>query len=88
MNESDSDYCKMPDGTLIQWGRKTASTYNAAISFPVPFIDTNYVISVTHKSAAGEAKAYAAAVGTTTTGYLYAASGTADAYWIAVGRWK
>lgn len=78
----------MLDGTLIQWGRRTVTTYSAAINFPVPFVDTNYSLIVTHKSASGEAKAYAAAVGTNTTGYIYAASGSADAYWIAVGRWK
>ena len=88
VNESSSSYCKMLDGTLIQWGRRTVTSYSAAIAFPVEFIDTNYSLIATHKSASGEAKAYAAAVGTTTTGYIYAASGSADAYWIAIGRWK
>ena len=42
-NNSGSGYCKMPDGTLIQWGtaQGTGEHY-----FPVSFVDTSYTVLV------------------------------------------
>ena len=55
MNNSGTGYCKMPDGTLIQWGSYTVPTvsltqiassgiYSQTISMALPqsFVDTNY----------------------------------------------
>ena len=55
-NESGLGYCKMPDGTLIQWGTDTLNVVNAlsqigtsgiyatlaSFRFPISFVDTNY----------------------------------------------
>ena len=48
---STSNYAKFPDGTLIQWGyENTGLTVSAkssgmkAVSFPLSFVNTNYVI--------------------------------------------
>lgn len=42
-SDSNGNYCKMPDGTLIQWGtaRGTGEYY-----FPVSFVDVSYVVFV------------------------------------------
>lgn len=59
MNNSGLDYCKMPDGTLIQWGKQTLNMSDEMtligtsgiyktpvfyISFPIDFANTNYVV--------------------------------------------
>ena len=44
LNDSGAGYCKMPDGTLIQWGTATIATGTKIIHiyFPKDFIDTAY----------------------------------------------
>ena len=42
-NTSDYGYCKMPDGTLIQWGQlhetvPATSTKDVSVTFPIPFV--------------------------------------------------
>lgn len=59
-NDSGTGYCKMPDGTLIQWGRITVSdvpitntwgalyespAQSSGVVFPIPFIDTPCVVA-------------------------------------------
>ena len=49
MNNSDNGYCKMPDGTLIQWGKINNgdnSTPGAAVIYlSQPFVDGNFSIT-------------------------------------------
>lgn len=77
--EVESNYCKMPDGTLIQWGINTytsgsTSTYQSihiitkSIPFPVEFYDTNYTLFGSGKFGTGAALAFADEGGTTTSG--------------------
>ena len=65
MNNSDSNYCKMPDGTLICWGiipipdatygpfgGMFALDFTVDVPFPIPFISQPYVGSIGVQSAA------------------------------------
>lgn len=67
--DSASGHCKMPDGTLIQWGsliveqgstaQYVGQTYQmpVSISLPIPFVDTNYRVFGSSKFVSGEAVA-------------------------------
>ena len=59
-NNSENGYCKMPDGTLLQWGIQTVTsgTFTASgemyflatsISFPLPFINNASFVSGSSK---------------------------------------
>lgn len=63
-SSTTSHYCKMPDGTLMQWGTLdvtsgTTSSYspvyilNVTVTFPIPFYDTTYVINGSSKYGTG-----------------------------------
>lgn len=64
-NDSDDGYCKMPDGTLIQWGTTvlTSGSTNAYVSpinittvyiqFPIPFASTDYRVFGSGKYSTG-----------------------------------
>lgn len=94
LNNSGAGYCKMPDGTLIQWGTGTIATGTKLlhIYFPQTFIDTAYGFT-----------AIASIDGSNNVlpiGYYYNLVGDIRAYtqsnvsadlnllWIAIGRWK
>lgn len=67
--DSGTGYCKMPDGTLIQWGsliveqgstaQYVGQTYQmpVSISLPIPFVDTNYRVFGSSKFVIGGAVA-------------------------------
>lgn len=89
---SGSRYCKMADGTLICWGlvEIPANSDNAAVTFPVAFVDTGYGIScVPNYVVSNVVIQYG---GTSTTGvtiYRLPANQYAQPVkWIAIGRWK
>lgn len=89
---SGSRYCKMADGTLIQWGlvEIPANSNNKAVSFPVAFVDTGYGIScVPNYVVTSVTIQYG---GTSTTGVtIYRLPSNQYAQpvkWIAIGRWK
>ena len=86
MNESNSNYCKMPDGTLIQWGKEnSASTANRTITLPIAFVDSNYCVSGANDS--GTNAIFQIAVSSKTSFAVYVSAST-RLRWIAVGRWK
>ena len=97
MNDSGSSYCKMPDGTLIQWGEERDKSNQAQITFseayvsiPTVFLTPVYNYQRTVRCSLG--------VVATTTGFTLWAydtdtnnwSTSTDLwfYWVAVGRWK
>lgn len=67
--DSGTGYCKMPDGTLIQWGsliveqgstaQYVGQTYQmpVSLSLPIPFVDTNYRVFGSSKFVSGGAVA-------------------------------
>lgn len=100
MNESAINYCKMPDGTIIQWGRaiNTASG-SVAVSFPVAFANDSYLFSANpHYSAAYPVADYRTITQKTSNsgGVInFEPIATTGAYttpaigdWFAIGRWK
>lgn len=97
--ESNSDYCKMSDGTLICWGTvtNTAQGY-ATMTFPVAFISVPNVTATPYYSSGGGGLNCRVIVQPTTTGgniYFRQLTSTAistetnqQAYYTAIGRWK
>lgn len=90
-NNSGADYCKMPDGTLIVWGRVTVPADQWTIwtsYFPVYMKDDSYRICVTPITDNQTAynisnRSYRDfSIGRSPK----TASSTFD--WIAIGRWK
>lgn len=89
MNESDTYYCKMPDGTLIQWGKVSvpSGTLVAEITFRYSFVDTNYSLTL---------GCYNNGISMNISGkynggcYVGRTPNTAntDIDYIAIGRWK
>ena len=104
MIASGTGYCKLSDGTLIQYGKQTSfslsdnNIISATVTMGQAFIDTNYVVMLTagRNSLAFltlpfcEGNSGGNIVRTTTT-FAIAAKGTStniDTYWLAIGRWK
>lgn len=103
-NTSSSGYCKMPDGTLIQWRTVGQITFsNEAIkegtfTLPVSFANNEY--KIVGGAVSTSVNAYLLRVGVyPTSGNVVSysiGSGTGEAIsannrgftWIAVGRWK
>lgn len=81
--DSASGHCKMPDGTLIQWGSLTVQqgstgqyvgqTYQmpVSISLPIPFVDTNYRVFGSSKFGSGGAIAIGHDVSLSTASSAY-----------------
>lgn len=100
LNDSGLHYCKMPDGTLIQWGEviNTAIGYTE-VSFPIAFANDNFSFSATpryspdypvidYRTIAQKNSVSSGVVNfkpITSTG-SYTTEALAD--WIAIGRWK
>ena len=99
-NNSGSDYCKMPDGTLIQWGRVSVTTgstkadlgYNgySIVSFPIDFNSIPVVLCSPEENAG-----YWNASATYISKTLFAAyiagnqqNTSKNVMWVAIGRWK
>lgn len=97
-NNSDSNYCKMPDGTLIQWGianvYTVGTTKDVQVTMPIPFTSTYTVVAngqvgsdttnyeVIIVIQPNSASQFTAHIRNTTSNY------TRQIYWLAIGRWK
>lgn len=91
---SGTGYCKMADGTLIQWGEATIASGNTVVtvSFPQTFSNSNYGFSVTGTFNNTRALTWATAGQTTSQIQVYRGVETYNyaqsLKWMAVGRWK
>ena len=88
--EQDSNargsYRKWSNGTMEQWGLEaSASASNHAVSLPIAFISTNYVVLGTNTS--GTQANFMTSSASASSFYVYPAAST-RLYWIAIGRWK
>lgn len=47
-NNSGNNYCKMPDGTLIQWGESAfaSGVSEFSILFPIEFVNAAYAVAI------------------------------------------
>lgn len=100
-NDSGNNYCKMPDGTLIQWGTKSYSGTIAAggtatdtVTFPTSFANSSYSLicnlltSVpSQRTASLSTRSVSSATISLQNTYSSASDG-ATYSWIAIGRWK
>ena len=92
-NNSGSGYCKMPDGTLIQWGKDNIAENDAnkTVLFPVSFSDTNYSLTVSGGFAYIPTVFFVYSAQTINSVIIW--KSTTDTHvqpfsWIAIGRWK
>jgi hypothetical protein len=90
--DSASNYCKMPDGTLIQWGNATFDSADGpfyAIAFPMTFSSSSKHVYLTEQSA-GVVFRVPAISNTGCTAMVLSGTftGTQDVAWLAIGRWK
>lgn len=99
-NDSGSNYCKMPDGTLIQQGTLTVSANANAIghgyvTYPMAFSNTPVFLCsvIGYIATAGTLRyAFPLAIESSQTTIRYVNNGSsqanADVVWLAIGRWK
>ena len=100
-NDSGNNYCKMPDGTLIQWGVKSYSGTIAAggqatdtVTFPTSFVNSGYSLTCnmitsvpSQKTASLSTRSVSSATISLQNTFSSASEG-ATYSWIAIGRWK
>ena len=87
-SNSNGYYCKLPDGTLIQWGVRPTYTGNQTFNLPTAMLNSSYVVMGSDSSgnrvnltvAASTASSYAVYPSPATTAYILS--------WIAIGQWK
>ena len=97
MNNSGTNYCKMPDGTLIQWGvnqiARNAGVNYVTATFPISFIDipSGFVNYTT-----GHPEIWMSSISATTKTTIQCClynggstiSSSYEIWWFAIGRWK
>ena len=93
MNDSGANYCKMLDGTLIQWGLTTipANTGHVDVSFSTPFINGDYALMFCPQYAATSDVTLTYGTKNATTFGVFRKTSTANdqpVEWLAIGRWK
>ena len=97
-NNSGVGYCKMPDGTLMQWGT-VGQTFSASGSvdrtttFATPFVSEPFIcIQCLIGTDIGFDEAYLKSRGATefvaTLKNTYAGPNSVWIVWFAIGRWK
>lgn len=90
VNGADNGYIMKYDGTLICYGRHSASTGDDTVTLPYPFKDTNYKVAWGSESDDGQtvsARMISARNRTTSTFVNRFVSGNPMTY-IAIGKWK
>ncbi len=90
MNNSDYNYCKMPDGTLIQWGTTSISALTTIVQMPMSFKDTAYYALVTLIANTNNATNVTAITLSAVDRFSIGVNTIPSdgARWIAIGRWK
>ena len=90
MNNSDFNYCKMPDGTLIQWGTTSVSALTTTVQMPMPFKDKSYYALVNLIANSNSATNITAITMSSTDHFAIGVNTlpSGGARWLAIGRWK
>lgn len=100
--ESSSGYCKLPEGTLIQWGQAGGydgvTEKNFSVTMSYAFVDTTYVVSVTNSlGTISTIGSYDQRINTvvrvSTTEFtvhqrVLNGNPVNQFHWLAIGRWK
>lgn len=89
--DSGSNYCKLPDGTLICWGSYSASSvWSTSFSFAKTFASAPILLAT--PAVNNTSIKWITQTATSTTGgqiwYNNANSVAVDVKWLAIGRWK
>lgn len=99
-NNSGSNYCKMPDGTLIQWGviggYQSAKRRDLTVNFPISFLNTDaYQVFVTSmfSSESTPYECLGIVKHVSASQCIIHQVNATDNYsntiaWLAIGRWK
>ena len=97
-NNSGSNYCKMPDGTLLQWGIANeytpGNTKDVVVQMPIAFTSTYTIVA--NGQVASDTTNYEVIIviqpnsGSQFTAHIRntTAAYTRQFYWLAIGRWK
>lgn len=94
-NDSADNYCKMPDGTLIQWGQANIASQGATakskvINFQIPINNVNHLALALVANSSDDVRL--TATGYTTTSFTVwvrdVAATTRYFTWLAISRWK
>lgn len=95
---SDATYCKMADGTLLQWGYESNKSSGAEIPFSIPFVtNTPEVMIAGYYNAASTLRCVFSANPALNKFTVYAYDTSTGAIstatnlqfrWLAIGRWK
>lgn len=93
LNDSGALYCKMPDGTMLQWGLTSipADTDHIDVIFPISFINGDYAVMFCPQFRATSDVVLTYATKNATTFSVYRKNVTSSVQpveWFAVGRWK
>ena len=99
-SDSGTGYCKMPDGTLIQWGKAggggaTGTSASFPVTFAIPFTDAPHIAFGVHNDSSGHYDNVSSSyVNLSGSGFTVRLSRPSSGYigsvvlWIAIGRWK
>ena len=91
-NSSGNGYCKMGDGTLIQWGEQaTSGLLTTFVNRPQAFKDTSFTVMVTPIANSNEAGNITYTSNDSTTKISVGVNNpsvVSSFHWIAIGRWK
>ena len=94
LNDSGANYCKMPDGTLIQWGEASIQTGDAktTVTLPLAFVNVNYAIMAMGDYTFTRDIDFVYGAQTTTAIDIYHGNPdithTVTFKWVTIGRWK
>lgn len=89
-NSSGQGYCKMGDGTLLQWGYTSVSALTTQVGMQLAFKDTTYYVQITLIANSNSATNITAITNAATNRFSFGVNTfpSGGAYWLAIGRWK
>lgn len=88
--DSSNGYCKMPDGTLMQWSTTSINSLTTPVAMYTDFISTDYQVMVTLINNSNSATNITAISKTGTRSFSFGVNiiPSGGAHWFAIGRWK
>ena len=89
-SQSGSDFCKLPDGTLIQWGHASVSALTTQVIMSTSFKDTSYHVEITLIANSNNATNVTGISNVTANTFTFGVNtlSSGGANWLAIGKWK
>lgn len=90
LNQSGTSYCKLPDGTLIQWGHTAVGGLTQQVTMPTSFKDTTYTVRLTLIANSNTATNVTSISRPNADKFAFGVNvlPSGGAEWIAIGKWK